>query len=439
MIVDKKKKPNKRKAKKERMRRANELYHKGSQLASIRSTLTGTSNNLHIKEIEQLHSCENLHNYYFIRTGVEIKCIIIGLIKNDLPLIQCAHLRVGSSQLSELLSCTYTINDSHRYYNTAKDRHAGAYAEHASSIQFGYQRTIKECRSPLKLPFISATPDFVLEDRLVEVKSHQSIKNVQKENILQLLVSMEIFGKFYGEIHMYTMVKEGDIVKSVTLHQIYAIIKKATIFTPNFVRYASQGYINYLSTLLRSINISPSIKSLSQGIKWLMANAQIQNDESVILTSVPTTQLCLKTLSKVKTPKPGNKRKRLTFLWSQSAANFKYFREKESTYHQQVCEIIQNKQYNIATYDKIASNYISSDTEVTLEQFIDYSGRLTYQRPPFQAELNVQIKISDTFKKTAFVYDVADIENLLKAYFPIECFGELTDDYNFLKIDATRT
>jgi hypothetical protein len=414
---------------------ANELYKRGTCLASIRSSLNNTSNTLHDTRFQEIISCQKLKKYYFVNTGQEVQCIVLGLIKNDLPLIQCAHLRVGSSQVSKLLACNYTVKDSHKYYSTAVDRYIGAYSEQASAITFGYERKLKDCRASQKLPFISATPDFVLEDRLIEVKSHTHPTKVQKDDILQLLISMEIFGKTYGEIHMYTVKVEGKKQEakatSTKLYQVYGIIKKASIFTPHFVHYACQGYMNYLSILLQCIGISPTSTCISEGMTILLENAKQTIGGDQILTYVPTTSICLKTLTKVKTPRPNNKRDRFTFLWSKSSRNFNHYREEEVNYRAQVEDIIKAWKYPHTILSKVASNYISSETSTNIKSFEQLSGRLTYTRPSKQPKIDVNIEESNHYDRSAYIYDETDIYNLIKSYYTVQSLGKPTSEYVF--------
>lgn len=177
----------------------------------------------------------DLHIVHFIK----------HIIDQTRPYCICPHYLVGSSVIISLLKGEYNFSRAHSYLKTTIARKKGSLAE---GVAAKYLKERASCMASNILPFISATPDFIADDRIIEVKS-STVGAMTKRSIMQVLVSMEIFGVSTAELHCFkTRRTENyhDDPKTTRLIKIIGIKKTATIFTPEFIAQACEGYVRFL-------------------------------------------------------------------------------------------------------------------------------------------------------------------------------------------------
>lgn len=114
--------------------------------------------------------------------------------------------------------------------------------------------------------------------------------------LLQLLISMEVFGKIYGELHLYTTTEKTDHSLS-HLHTVIGVKKTVNIFNEKFIKYACIGYINYLVLVFNILNIEISKEVHEAGLKYLQEACYRSKSYSITAKPIIETSMCQQVLS----------------------------------------------------------------------------------------------------------------------------------------------
>ena len=407
-------------------------YSSGSMFASLRANRAGSDKKT-MDLLKKIRKYKARPTYSLVDKGSEIRAIIVGLIHNDLPVMQCNHLRIGSSLVAQLLASNVTFQESHRFYKTKSDRHFGGVLEYEVSLLLNETKN-KICHAPWRLPFLCATPDFVLKDRLVEVKSHRNKTNVSKADILQLLMAMEIFEKDTGEVRMYLMRTEKNPYKPIP-HEIIGIKKRVSLFTDSFVHHACQGYISYLSTMLGAIGIYPTPAAMAEGLSLLLANFKTAGPGSVQIPGSASSKFCCDVLCKVKARKPGNPTTKGDYLWDKAVPNFNHFRIKDAKYREEAYEAALKAHKSTETFPRIFSNYLRrpGKVRVTYGALEKRFCILTNKRSDTEPEIIIEKPLRKP-TQIVFVIDEESVDTLLRSFGTLGRSGHLISQYPFLPV-----
>lgn len=409
----------------------NEKHKKGSKRAIWRaqkfSKQTKTKKDNHNLVIE----AEKSLKYYVVDNGCELKSIIIGVLKHDYPLMACNHFLVGSSRIADLLSGTLSPRKIHSYFITHSFRKFGKIAEQAAQKKFDAKKP--PCKVSGQLPFICAAPDILLSDRLIEVKSSNVIKKISSSDILQLLVSLEIFGLKHGELHLYR--SSGVYQPQTQLVEVVGIRKTSTLFIPEFIKYAIRGYLTYLTSLLNCLEIFSSEASKLEAANLLSTQATLMNSASVEAPNLSTGNLCHKFFPYLKMNDSTKYQPRNTLLWSESCDNSEILeadsqnkskKEKRSSYYKDEGEAI--------VYDrKIYSNYVINPANPCITRdFYEKTNKtkLSDQIPDKHLE-EIIVLPEDNVIYTSYEYNEASIEVFLKQFTGSTALAHVVKDFVF--------
>lgn len=209
----------------------------------------------------QYRKVESLHMVHMLR----------HIIDHTRPLMICTHTLVGSSMVIALLKGELDFPSTHTYISSTLNRRRGKIAENIAGLKL---KTRGTCKGSNILPFICATPDFIEGDRLIEIKS-LSCPGITKYTVMQVLVSMEIYGFQKAEIHIYKSLKGrgGVINPRASLHTIVGIDKTGTLFTDEFIEKACRGYVTYLYQLFNFLKIETPISCAEDCFNLLVNHA----------------------------------------------------------------------------------------------------------------------------------------------------------------------
>lgn len=384
---------------------------------------------------EEFLKLKKLKKYYFFDSGYELPAILIGVIKRDFPLITCNHLLIGSSQIKKLLSCRLTPKDTHKIYRSRANRQFGKAAEQAARKK--YPQATKSCRVSQQIPFICSAPDIVLDDRIIEVKSADIPKEINTNMIFQLLISMEIYGKTIGELHMYHTTIDDNCYKTKLL-KIIKVKKEVNIFNRNFIEYSCLGYINYLRILLNILNIDLPEEKSQEGLNFLKKYCQQQPHGSFLAPTFNTNNFCFKVLPDIYFPSGKHIRPKKEIIWSNSIERYNSTANSFDN-HKKNREIVKafKKKYSqdeSKTFDEsceIYSNYFkNSSKSVNINDYLEKTRtfRNRYIKPK---SLKVIEIVSKEVSVSQILIDEEEYELLLTRYIPMRNIGKLLNQEIF--------
>lgn len=406
----------------------NMIHTKGSAKALWRAQKFKSTANKS-KRHKLIIDTPSLDKYFLVENGCELKAIIIGVLKHDYPLMVCNHFLVGSSRCSDLLSGTLSPQKSHSYFITHAFRRFGKIAESAAFKKFSSKKP--QCLVSGKLPFVCAAPDLVIKDRIIEIKSTSTVRKIQPKDILQVLVSMEIFKKNFAEIHIYRTL--GVYEPQTKLIEVIGIEKTAVLFSDLFVKYSIRGYITYLISLLHTIGIFPNEQARLEALNLLFEQAQT-DDSPFKAPSLITSELCHKYFSYKKYKDKLAYQKCKNAVWNQSLVNSQLLesdsltlshKDKKSGYYE-------NKGDVIECCNSIYSNYLVNSIGISLNKS-EYMKNNRMFVSLFQEQENEPIVVlpEKDVAYSSYRFDDDAIETFLRQYTDPKISGVPTDDFVF--------
>lgn len=373
-----------KKARINNLKSCNEKYKNDKEEAKVR-TNKGAKTKL-LSSFKSIFRRKPRDIYKEVPAKQEFAHVVKHIIDKTRPLIQCSHLYVGSATIIDLLRSELTPLETHRIYVTKGNRDIGKVAENL--VGQSLKDYTKECRASYQLPFLCATPDFVLDDRVIEVKNRDQ---VTPEILLQILISMEIFGKEYGEILLFRTNQRftGFVPLSrslefnpaapynVQLLGIIGVTRTESLFTQEFIEYSCTGYIHYLLLCFNLLgkNVDPEI--IKESKEQLLLYASQKTPGGWKLPAHHTTIYC-KAFLKDQFPLIHKYDHCIKPIWKYSKRLARY---SEKTQERRC--IHRNERFNrdhyldVPFHSSIYSQYVEDKNAKTMkeEEFIDLSGR----------------------------------------------------------------
>lgn len=179
----------------------------------------------------------------------------------------CQHYLIGSSMLEDLCRKAVTFTTVHKKFTNFAVVHSGKHAEKAFLDNFLSTKKGKITEQPIgrswKIPFLCSTGDFIInegtEDVYVEIKStskqnaEDAHLHTNKRNLMQIWLTMDIFGISKGQLVVYKTTKEN--IPVVTEVLIMHITKTVPLINKKIASIFISGYVSFLETFFKSINI----------------------------------------------------------------------------------------------------------------------------------------------------------------------------------------
>lgn len=287
---------------------------RGKKYRKLKAKLKPLDTTISPTNYDTVHKLKKTRKFYKVPKGYELQAIIVSLFNNSRLLMTCTHLLIGSSLVKRLLGCNLTTHRTHGFLRSQVNRQFGKHAENCASKKFG--KKVLGGMVSTKIPFLCTTPDFLLSDRVIEVKSFDKKKSYSTDMLLQLLISMEIYGKSYGELHMYTTIVNKTHAQC-TLYKVIGIYKTVSLFDETFINHVCVGYLSYLSILFNYLNIDLSLESYNAALDYLRKECCKRENNKTQTPLMVNTSFCQQSLAYALTPSrlPGIPPKRSTFLW----------------------------------------------------------------------------------------------------------------------------
>ena len=407
-------------------------YQENCKSGTIKALLRRRKNSsLPVKpliDMDEIKNMVKLDTYYAVNSQNTLKAVLIGLVKQDLPLTPCAHYYIGAAQVYNLLSCNLTPKFTHKFLATTKARHLGSAAEILvkRKIMTGRKKTFVST----KLPFLSGTPDFIINDTIIEIKSYTKTFTFTKEMLLQVLIYMEILQKSTAEIHVYCTLVHDEKCYDLKKTHIIGINKTTSLFTKNFIKYCCKGYIGYLIMLLAAQKIPMDDRTLIDAIPCLIEYCEKQPPGYSEISGMKISSVCRMMEGSVFR---NNMRLRATkgVRWNHSDARLE--------------NIIERKESFTTTYESrerismikrpkgdMWSNYIISTLDsVPLETFHHNNGIKISEGRDAPTDVVVNEFFEHVIYKRAITISEDDIDLLYAYYTKVEDIGRNFHNFNY--------
>ena len=400
------------------------MFQKNSASAKWRCNKINRATPAKNEQYQQLMKMTVKKRYYLVPKGSELKAITIGIIRNSLPLLDCRDLLIGSSIIHVLLKSTLTPRITHGYFSGFANNSFGKVAEEAVKQKFNVGKA--PCYTSLQLPFICASPDFVIEDRIVEVKSSSKPFQISNRHILQVLVALEIFGLQFAEIHLYRT--EGVGIPKTRLVEIIGIEKTATIFTPDFVKHAIRGYSTYIIAMLAFLKIFPTNDERCQMENHLSMHFKNTKPGKQLAPRLQSTILCRDLFGMHRYKDTTSYESRNKPIWSEASYNSDRILTNTSYYS----SLLKNPDNKKLFCSEIHSNFICAKGApwTTIETFNVKRNVEQAQCPPGVFEFYVLEPLN--VGRSSYKYDDCSIDLLLSEFVSTQIVGKLTDDFDFI-------
>lgn len=431
--------------KREVVKKLNSKFEKGSTDALKRRDKMSIIPNSRYNKIN-FETMKSYPFYYYVEKENIVLAVLISLIKGKKFIASCNHILIGSSCILKLLSSAITPSIIHRYLITKEARLFGEIAE--ISFQQYVPKYDRACFASKKIPFICGTPDFIFNDRVIEIKSNDNYKfcTYNKEHLLQLVICLEILGLTEGELHYFVTKKTKT--GYVTIRKIVIGIRKTgKLFEhKEFVRHSIIGYCNYLKIFFSEQSLAYCESDIRHLKNFLMNHVKNTKYGYIKLTDMKSTTMCI-TMSHDKisagpmsTPRSGQMR------WCQNDSRTSYIEDSfasDGSFHRcEKCGSRKNehtcKQQSPFGKDircgELYSNYIESKKGVVTE--FDYYGRKDYSHR-FTESLtrNVSTIFNKEEIKKAIIIDDKELDKLMVYYGHVDDIGIPCNDFCFFPLD----
>jgi hypothetical protein len=380
--------------------------------------------------IDDIINNESLDSYYKVDKKDTLRAILVGIIKKDLPLTPCSHFYVGASFIYSLLSCKLTPKAIHGFLRSTENRHFGSAAEISFKKKYPDQK--KVCYGSTKIPFLCGSPDFLIGNKIIEIKSFRKEIEWNREILLQTLTFMEICGVDVGEIHLYHTIQYSETRYDVKLVKVIGIRKQTSLFYDEFIFHVCKGYANYLGILLAAQNITVDIKEIQDIATYFINYARNHDSGYVEVPRMRISKVC-RAMAYVYYPTRAVTKRSKGFRWSEADTRYISFQSQKSDFTAITSERVERFGGSMNEND-VHSNYILSDhktypLDANLRSFYDTS-RSSDKNPP--SEVVVNEIINDSVEKIAISIDSVDIKNIFSYYFDISEIGVPINDFDFI-------
>lgn len=266
--------------------KVNAKYAKGTISAQLRRNETETLKPISIFTLPDMLEEPYLDKYYKTDRKDVVKAMICGMVKSECLLIPCPHFYVGASHILDLISCKLTPSMTHQFMKNSKSSTFGIAAEIMFERKYGKQKSATYASR--HLPFICGSPDFVMDNKVIEIKSSKKNITLTKESLLQILVYMEILDLNYGEVRFYRTKEIDESEYVVTPTEVVGIVKEGRLFYDEFNKHACKGYISYLALLLTAQKIHFDKSQLTHLMNCLIENSK---EPKTVMREMPKMQV----------------------------------------------------------------------------------------------------------------------------------------------------
>lgn len=189
-----------------------------------------------------------------------------AMIKAKVPSDMCPHHLIGSSSVFAFLQGRHSFKKAHAAMRTTPEaRIVGAAGEES------YLRKAKNITKmhPFAIgreqPWICASPDFLLfksdKNHIVEVKTFSNdaaaascFCNTDNRTVVQLWLSMELFGCQRGELRVYTV---DQIARRCTLFGVVKLERQVPFLDKTLAAISCLQYSRFVDEYLEMQNITP--------------------------------------------------------------------------------------------------------------------------------------------------------------------------------------
>lgn len=419
-----------------KIKKINENYKKGSEEATKRA-----ENIIISRSINQDYTFDRDikykdREYSLVSDNMKLQEIIKNVIFGVTPLMICHHLRIPVKFIKKLLNCTLTPKDIHFSYLKMKEKGFNRIEKYAS-INKGFKIN-KKSRYKGSLPFIFATPDIIKKDRVVILKSFKKTFNNEQDALLNLLITMEITGKFIGELHIYNnLYNEEDRIFTTKLIKIIGVKKVGNVFIDKFITYACRGYVTYLVLLLNTLGTTVSIVTINSAIEILTNNAKIENDKVYKMFNMFDCDFCFQVLPFVKyfISEKKDSNKGSTFENSDEVSNF-YYHTQDSRRNILDEYIFNLSQYKSCPYTKdIYSKYAKKQkkTKSFDQQDFFYKNKIVIL-PKIALKCRFKEIKNKNIEYDTMLFDDSAIDSLISYYTEINKDIKKISDFKFMEL-----
>lgn len=418
------------KNRKKNITKANINYKKSSLAAKLRRNETKSlivTSKIDQKEIE---SAPLLEEYYRTDQKNVLKALIGGLIRRECLLIPCPHYYVSASQVLNLLSCTLTPSNSHQFMKNTR------FSKFGTAAEVFFERTYNVTKgSPVaskQLPFLCGTPDFIIGNKVVEIKSGIKPKSLTKESLLQTLIYLEILGLSEAEIRFYHTEPLSNQEYNITLTEIVGIKKSGTVFFDDFIIHACKGYMTYIGLLLYAQKIEYDEAQLTSLMRFFIDYSK-QHKKGYIRLPEPKVMRMCTALSYMKFSAKNPPKVEETQRWSNS---YTHSISQLNDVNKPIC--LAPKRYKEAfgyyeSYQDIYSRIFTNDDDDTISRD-SYDKKMSAKAPPRFDKYSIEINETEGKMpvKRAICIREEDIKRLFTLYCDIRELGIPLSDFDFI-------